>query len=408
MEKTFFIQNRKKVAKLLEYGIVLLHSGVKARVSSQETYDFRPNKMFYYLTGLSEPNLVLMLCIEHAEVKEFLLIPELDPVKQAWDGKQLDKDSAAQISGVEHIFDLGELQRVWDYLLYEYSYLPIWMNIKDGQLRELCTHFNLAFETEHIECIHEKLSFLRSFKEPEEIEKLSQVSKVAALGVQEAIKKSKPGLYEYQVEAFHDYVMKSNGLKPGHYKTILAAGQNATILHYLDNDSIIEGNDLILMDIDVEIEQYHCDCTRVFPASGRFTERQKQIYSAVLHVQKGLISYLKPGVTYGELNEYAKALLGKACQKLNVLHEHNKLEDYYFHQVGHAIGLDTHDVGVLEEDTVLKPGMVLTIEPGLYIQEEQIGVRIEDMVAVTENGNINLTEHLVKEIEDIEQLMARG
>lgn len=200
--------------------------------------------------------------------------------------------------------------------------------------------------------------------------------------------------------------MKFHGLKSGEYKTILASGKNATVLHYLDNNSLIEENDLILMDIDVERDSYHCDFTRVFPANGSFSPRQKEVYTAVLNVQKQLIKDLKPGITFSYFNDLAKQYLTEACHKLNLLKGNRKLEDYYFHNVGHLIGLDTHDVGCQDSNAIIKEGMVITVEPGIYITEENMGIRIEDMIAVKRNGNINLTECMIKEIPEIEDLMS--
>lgn len=408
METAFFIHNRREIAKYIGNGLLFLHSGLQKRVSAQETYDFRPNKMFYYLTGLCEPHLVLILFVEQGQAKEFLLIPKSDPLKESWEGKQLDKDTAAECSGIAQVYDLTELNRIWSFLIDEKEDFPLWVNIKDGQLRDLYTHFQLQLDIERVECIYQELAFMRSRKREEELEKLANACFIASRGVYQVMQQAKAGLFEYQLEAIHDYEMKVSGLKSGQYKTILAAGKNATILHYLDKNSTIGEQDLILMDIDVEVEHYHCDCTRVFPASGEFSPRQREVYSAVLDVQKALIAYTQPGITYGELNQLAKTLLQKACERLGLLQGSHRLEDYYFHRVGHLIGLDTHDAGEMEDGTVLREGMVLTIEPGLYIPEEEIGVRIEDMVALTQQGNRNLTYHIVKEIEDIERLMKKG
>lgn len=402
---SLFKRNRKNIAKQIKNGLVILYSGVNKRVSSQESYDFRPNKMFYYVTGLSDPNLVVILKVDNNEVESCLFIPEPDPLKEKWEGKQLSEAAATYVSNIQSVFYKEDLIATWKKIRRENKDLPMWLNLKDYQDIDFRDYFDLPVEPKEPRCIHDLMAELRVIKTKEEIDKLQKATELAAKGVEEVISNAKPGMYEYQLEAIHDFAMKSHGLKPGQYKTIVAAGKNATILHYLDNDCLVGDDDLILMDLDVEVDAYHCDFTRVFPANGMFSIRQKEVYSAVLDVQKRLINRVKPGITYGKLNELAKQWLTEACEALRLFDDGQELEDYYFHNVGHFIGLDTHDVGQLDEATVLEAGMVLTIEPGLYIPEEQIGVRIEDMIAVTTDSYINLTEHMVKEINEIEQLM---
>lgn len=400
-----FKKNRENIAKKIKNGLVILHSGVYKRVSSQESYDFRPNKMFYYVTGLSDPHLVVILKVENSEVASYLFIPEQDPLKEKWEGKQLSVATAAYISNIPSVCFKDDLSATWEEMNRENSHLPTWLNLKDYQDIDFKDNFDLLVESKEIRCIHSVMAEFRAIKTKEEIDKLQKASELAAKGVEKVMSNTKPGMYEYQLEAIHDFVMKSHGLKPGKYKTIVASGENATILHYLDNDCLVGNDDLVLIDLDVEVDAYHCDFTRVFPANGLFSTRQKEVYSAVLDVQKRLINEVKPGITYGRLNELAKQWLTEACEALRLFDNGQELTDYYFHNVGHFIGLDTHDVGHLDETTVLEVGMVLTIEPGLYISGESIGIRIEDMVAVTEDGCNNLTEHMVKEISEIEKLM---
>lgn len=409
VDATFFINNRQKLARNIHNGLIILHSGCKQRVSTQESYDFRPNKMFYYFIGLVDPNLVAILKIIDGNVEPFLLIPKKDSLKEKWDGKQLTNQDCSYASGInlDNISYICNLQQLWEKLRTTNKHLPVWINMKDEQQKELRYYYNLSIDWKNITCMHEIASDMRSIKTPAEIAAIKRASRIASEGVISVIQNTEPGLYEYQLEATHDYVMKSHGLKSTQFKTILASGKNTTILHYLDNNQLVLENDLILMDIDVEVDAYHCDFTRVFPANGKFSPRQKEVYSAVLDVQKQLLSTLKPGITYGDFNELSKTLLAEACDQLGLFKQGQRLEDYYFHNVGHAIGLDTHDVGELHEETVLQEGMVLTVEPGLYIPEENIGVRIEDIVALTSHGHRNLTEHMVKEVQDIERLMVK-
>ncbi len=402
MNSAFFKRKRQQLMDAQTEGIILLHSGIEKKVSSQEKYGFRPNKMFYYLTGLDQPNMILLLHVTHSGISETLFMSEPSSLVEAWDGKQLSINDTMIVSGIPSIARLSDFGNTLDKLVQNHSEAGVWMNMVDEQHLLFQRECNLSLPLDEIQCIHHALSILRTKKEPEEVRKIEQACGIAMKGVREIIRNAKSGVREYQLEAVHDYVMKSNGLRFGQYKTILASGQNATILHYLDNNSLINDNELILVDIDVEYEHYHCDFTRVFPSNGVFSERQKEVYTEVLNVQKRLMSVLKPGTIYGEWNAFSKKLIAEACTRLGLT---KSPEQYYFHNVGHAIGLDTHDVSELVAETVIEEGMVLTVEPGLYIKEEGIGIRIEDIVLIEEGGAKNLTEDMEKEIDDIEQLM---
>ena len=219
------------------------------------------------------------------------------------------------------------------------------------------------------------------------------------------MKESKAGLYEYQLESYFDYVIKNEGQRINSFKTIAASGVNATILHYVDNNAVLKDGDLVLFDLGTETEFYISDISRTFPVNGKFTPRQKEVYQAVLDVNKKCIEFLKPGITKEEYNNYAKELLIKACKKLGLITKDEELSKYYWHSVGHSIGLDTHDP--CDYDSPFKAGMLVTCEPGLYIEEEKIGVRIEDDILITEDGAINLSQDIIKEVKDIEDFMKK-
>ncbi|GGP07797.1 aminopeptidase P family protein [Oceanobacillus neutriphilus] len=405
MEQSFFKKNRELIADDVKNGIILLYSGPVKKISSQESYEFRVNKMFYYLTGINQPNVILLLYVKNALMDETLFIPKPDPGAKNWDGEQFEETHAAERSGISNIYYLDKLKPLTDAMIENNKDDTIWVNMVDRQHSDLRKEYDLSLTDGRMKCIHKLLSIRRNQKKALEIDKIKEAGRFAAAGMREMMRYAVPGIREYQLEAIHDYTMKSKGLKSGQYKTILASGKNATILHYLDNDCNVEAGDLVLVDMDVEVDYYHSDITRVFPASRTFTNRQREVYMEVLYAQKELIKALKPGMTYGEWNQLAKILLTSSCERLSLP---KPLGYYYFHRAGHPIGLDTHDVGQWNDKTVFVEGMVMTVEPGLYIPEENIGIRIEDMVAITSDGAINLTDHLEKEIDDIEQLMTEG
>ena len=241
-------------------------------------------------------------------------------------------------------------------------------------------------------------------KQPEEIEEIKKAISVTNKGILALMKNVKPGLYEYQVESYFDQQIKFNGASGIAFKTIAASGGNGCILHYHTNNTIIKDNDLVLFDLGAEYNLYKSDITRTIPANGKYTERQKEIYNIVLNGQKLVFSNIKPGITTKELNQILIDYYKVELKKIGLIEKDEEVVKYYFHGVSHHLGLDTHDVAI--RDLPLQPGCIITVEPGLYIAEEGIGIRIEDDALVTEDGVINLSSEIIKEISDIEIYMA--
>jgi Xaa-Pro aminopeptidase len=219
------------------------------------------------------------------------------------------------------------------------------------------------------------------------------------------MKHARSGIYEYQLEAYFDYEIKTNGATGYTFKTIAGSGVNGAILHYVSNDSLIEDDSLILFDLGAQYKLYNADITRTFPVSGKFTNRQKEIYEIVLNGQELVFKHIKPGVTLMELNNILKEYYVKELTRIGLIKEDKELINYYFHGVSHHLGLDTHDVSF--RDMKLAPGMVITDEPGLYFAEHGIGVRIEDDLLITESGCEVLSKDIIKEVKDIEMFMGK-
>ena len=216
-------------------------------------------------------------------------------------------------------------------------------------------------------------------------------------------KNIKPGMREYEVESYFDFEIKRNGASNHAFSTICASGKNATVLHYEDNNQICNNGDLILFDLGAEYNYYCSDISRTIPINGKFTNRQKEIYQIVLNTLKKVQESAKPGLTLRDLNDIAKSELAKGCIKIGLIKNEDEISKYYFHSVSHSLGLDTHDVWVL--DSKLENGCVITNEPGLYIEEEGIGIRLENDLLITDNGCENLSIDIPIEIEEIESLM---
>ena len=208
---------------------------------------------------------------------------------------------------------------------------------------------------------------------------------------------------EYQVQADYIHEITLQGSEGYSFNTIMASGENATILHYEDNNQPLHKGELILCDLGALYKNYGSDITRTYPINGTFTDRQKEIYEVVLHANKETINFIKPGRTWKEVNDFTRNILAEGAKKLGIIKEDKEIIKYYYHSFGHFLGLDVHDVG--NHNIPLEEGMVLTVEPGLYIKEEKIGVRIEDDILITKDGNINLSKNIIKEIKDIEEYM---
>jgi Xaa-Pro aminopeptidase len=247
---------------------------------------------------------------------------------------------------------------------------------------------------------------LRGVKKEYEVELFKEDVHITNLGLQEVLKRLPNLDYEYQVQAVFEGAIKYYGNAKTSFNTIAASGKNAAILHYNSNDMKMNKDDLILLDLGAQNNMYHADISRTYRISGKFNELQKKIYTIVLECNKYIISLIKPGVSIRYLQEETINFLAEGCLKAGLINSKQEISSYYFHGVSHHIGLDTHDPYPRYKGDLV-PGMIISCEPGLYFEELGIGVRIEDDILVTENGNINLSADIIKEVEDIEKYMEK-
>lgn len=411
MKKEFYIKNRQKlVDKMQEDSIAIVFSGQPIHRSADAEYPFLVNRNFYYLTGLEEENIVLMITKKQGKLQQELFIEKADPFMEKWVGKKYSKKEAEEISGISTIHWVSSFHQQLTHQLDAYSYENIYLDLErtkwDSSLQEgmkFAKEVQSKFPYLSIKDLYPMIRDFRTLKEPEEVAKIQRAIEITGEGINCLMKQMRGGLKTYQLEAYFDFAIKYVGARDTAFETIAAPGERAVILHYIDKNDTVEEGQLVLFDLGADYENYCGDISRTLPVSGRFTPRQKELYNIVLKAGEEVIKAIKPGLPFKELNEIAKKVLAQECMKIGLIEKEEEISKYYYHGVSHYLGLDTHDIGRRDRD--LKAGMVLTVEPGLYVEEEKIGIRIEDDVLVTENGHKVLSKGIPKKVEEIEAFM---
>lgn len=411
MNKDFYINTRKKIVNSLEdNSLLILFSGTAPHKSADAEYDFIVNKNFFYLVGTEREKFVLLIEKRKNEIKETLFIDKVTPLEEKWTGFRMTEDEAKSVSGIENIKPVNSFNDYINNILFDDNFSRVYLDLERrgwdaDETKALTLAKNIKEKYPHI-TINNSYNIIaksRMIKSEKEIAMIKKAIDITNQGIRKMMQNSKPGMKEYQLEAYFDFELKTLGAKRHAFNTIAASGKNAIVLHYEDNNCEMNNGDLILFDLGAEYNNYCADISRTFPVNGRFTERQKEIYNIVLKSQLETIKAVKPGFPYRELNNVTKKVLTEECKKIGLIKEDEEISKYYYHGVSHYLGLDTHDVGDCE--TILESGMVLTIEPGLYIEDEGIGIRIEDNVVVTDDGCENLSRDIIKTVEEIEAFM---
>ena len=412
MKKEVFIKNRDNLANLLENNsLVILFAGEALYKSADEKYPFTPNRNFYYLTGINEEQHILVMEKQNDELFETMYVLRPDEMQEKWTGKTIRDYEAREVSGIEEVKYLDNFHADLNNLLISGNIKNVYLDLErrgfDEELRypqNFAKNLKKKYADVVVKNVYNEISNLRKIKSKEEIEEMQKAIDITTKGVEVLMKNCKPGMKEYELEAYFDFTLKQSGVTDFAFNTIAASGKNATVLHYVDNNSELKDGDLILFDLGAQFNYYNGDISRTFPINGKFTKRQRQVYEEVLKVNEEITKMLVVGVTFREVNDKANDLIAEACIRLGLIKDKKDFRKYYFHSIGHSLGLDTHDVG--ERYGELKEGMVFTVEPGLYIPEEEIGIRIEDDVLITKEGPVVLTKDCIKTVDEIENFMA--
>ena len=398
-----------------ENSLTILFSGVAKKSSYDEEYPFEVNRNFYYLTGIDQEDSILLMLKSEGEKREYLFVSPYSELKEKWYGKRLTTEEAYLISGVRNVLINSALKARLDAILASgnspYGEIKhVYLDMEKEQ--KIAEDIGAEQEMEILEDAYDIVSFLdaypilvkqRLIKSPAEIAELKEAIATTRLGVQAVMANAHPGVNEYELAStFRKVCDDDDGYQGLAFNTIMASGVNATTLHYPYPRARAEKGTLVLMDLGARNHYYCADVSRTIPVSGAFTEEQRMVYEIVLGCNKAVASYARPGISLGELNAYAKNYLASECLSKGLIARKEDIDQYYYHSVSHQIGLDTHDPGGNKEDP-LQPGNVISYEPGLYIKEKGIGIRIEDDLLITSKGAEVLTKDIIKEIADIEQ-----
>jgi len=422
ISKEQYINARKQFSqKLKPKSLAVFNSNDIMPTNADGHMPFRQNNDIFWLSGVDQEESILVIfpdCFTEKH-REILFLKKTSKEIAIWEGAKLDKDQAFEVSGIKAVYWLDQFEKIFQGLMSEaesvylntneHTRAHIEVETRDARFLKWCKELYPAHNYERsAPFMHQ----LRSVKSDAEIAQMQKACDITKAGIERIMRYLRPGVMEYELEAELAHEFLSHGSRGFAYSPIIASGFNACVLHYIENDQECKDGDVILMDVGAEYGNYASDLTRSLPVNGRYTTRQKEVYNAVLRVMKGCYGLLRPGVFLGEYHKQVGELMEKELVDLGLLSMNDiKNQDpnwpaykkYFMHGTSHFIGLDVHDVGLWTEP--IKEGNVFTVEPGIYIREENLGIRIENDIVIKENGNFDLMESIPIEVEEIEDMM---
>ena len=404
----------KFVEKMKANSAALVFSGISKIATEDEYFPFQVNNNFFYLTGIEQEHSALLIVKGISEVKTYLFIDEYSELKEKWTGKRLTTEEAKEISDIENIYTYNQLDTmismVFDENNNQYGkidacYFDLSPEIKVGDelsLKQYVGTFRNNYPNVGVIDLYPLVRDLRMIKSRYEVDCIVKAIEATNLGINDTLRNFKEGMYEYEMaENFNHYGIM-HGRKKLAFSTIVAASKNATCLHYPQQSSQIKSKDMVLFDLGYKEAGYSADISRTYPMNGVYTGIARCVYEAVLNCNKAVIEYAKVGMTIADLQAKAIEVLTSECLRLKLISEGEDIKKYYYHNVSHHLGLDTHDISVRERP--LENGNVITVEPGLYFPNFKVGVRIEDDILFKDGKAVVLSSCIAKEISDIERL----
>ncbi|MGB3848660.1 MAG: aminopeptidase P family protein [Tunicatimonas sp.] len=419
---SLFISNRQRLVSLLKsQSLAVLNSNDIPSTNADGTLRLVQNSDLFYLTGIDQEESTLLLAPNFPDevYREVLFVKETSELIAIWEGHKYTKEEATAASGIANVFWLSEFDRVFNTLMAEAQHVYLNSNehlrasvrveTRDARFIEYCQE---RYPLHRYERLAPLMHQLRAIKSEAEIARQQQACDITEQGFRRVLRMLKPGVKEYEIEAEYLHEFVRSGSRGFAYEPIVASGANACVLHYLDNHATCQAGEVLLMDVGAEYSRYYADMSRSIPVSGRFTERQRAVYDAVLRVQREAMTLLRPGNTIKQYHKEVGKIMERELIGLGLLDAHEvKQQDekkplykkYFMHGTSHHLGLDVHDVG-----NVYRPfevGMVFTVEPGIYIREENLGIRLENNVVITDDGVHDLMRNIPIEADEIETLM---
>ncbi len=403
---------RKQFYKNLSVGeALILFAGSASRKTADACYPFFTNRNFYYLTGIIQVNSIFMAFNRDGKVEETLFIHPKDTMAERWNGYRISHEEATANSGVEQIMDLEQFDEALSEILKSGSVSALWYDFDkydEGRKDALQNRHSESISSNHpsltLKNAYPVICEARTIKDAGEIAEIRNALSVTRDGIHAMMKAVKPGMYEYQLEGVFNKVLADAGVREPAFANIVSGGRNNFYIHYEEPMGILNDGEMILTDVGARKNQYVSDISRPFPVNGKFTPEQKEVYSIALKVNKELMELLVPGkISFPEIEANSRRRVGELLVDAGYLGKDEDVSKYYWHKGTHHIGLDVHDVGPPGQP--IAPGMVFTIDVGIYMEDKNIGFRIEDNVVITETGYEHLSADIVREIDDVEAMM---
>lgn len=424
IDRQLFINNRKRLVKELKPGsLVVFNSSDIMPTTADGTMPFRQNSDLFYMSGVNQEESVLLICPDFPDKKfrEVLFLREPNEHLEKWEGHKLTKREATEISGVETIIWLADFHKLFHHMMamggVEFVYLntnehyrsDVVVQTRDARFIDWC---QAKYPVHHYERVAPIMAKLRVVKQLQELALMQKAVDITARAFERVCKFVKPGVFEYEVEAEYIHEFVRNGSRGHAYTPIIASGENNVCLHYIENSRPCKSGELLLLDVGAEYANYAADLTRTIPVNGKFTRRQKDVYNAVLRIQRAAIKMMGPGIAYFDYHKEVEKLMERELLKLKLITAREiksqkpgqeAFRRYFYHGTGHMLGLDVHDLGNMHGKMAV--GSVWTVEPGIYIKEEGFGIRLENNVVIGKKGVFDLTRNIPIEAEEIEDLM---
>lgn len=419
-----FKLNRKRLIKELKPGSVAVFNANDIMPTNADgTMRFRQNSDLFYLTGVDQEETILVLCPDYPDKKfrEVLFVRETNEQIATWEGHKLTKEEAREVSGIETILWTSDFQRIFNTMMVMGGVNQVYLNTNEHYRADVLVE---SRDSRFIKWCKEKyplhqyariaplMSKLRAVKSRYELEQMQEACNITEKAFRRILKFVKPGVKEYEIEAEFVHEFVRHGSRGFAYEPIIASGANSCVLHYIENNKACKSGDVLLLDVGAEYANYNADMTRTIPVSGKFTKRQRDVYNAVLRVKRAAYKLLRPGTVYFDYHKEVQKVMESELLKLKLIDktdiknqkpERPVVMRYFMHGTGHHLGLDVHDTGNMFDK--MKEGMVWTVEPGIYIREEGLGIRLENNVVITKTGVKDLMKHIPIEAEAIEELM---